>query len=502
MASHPTVAEDARLPILRTCLLLAALSLAGLLVAGYHPAAEDGGIYMAAIEHNLTPSLFHADSSFLTVKLQATEYDKCIAGIVRATHIPLEPLLFGLHLLTIFAFLAACYRIACSCFAQECARWSGVTLVALFFTLPITATGLYIVDQNLVPRTIASALVLFAVDFVLRRRLGWAAAFLLLTIPVHPVIAAFGISLCFFLTVPWRKPTSGLRGMALLLLPFGWLLHSIPTPAALHNAISMHHYCSLAEWTWYEWLGVIAPIGLLLWYSHLARQERPGSVNIQRLATRTAIYSTFQLAVAMAVMLPPALERLRPTEPMRYLHLHYVVSILLGGCFLGERLLQRKPWRWAVAFIPVALGMFLAQRALYPATPHLELPGLRASNPWVQTFEWVRTNTPQDAYFALGAEYLHEDGEDGQGFRAIAQRSALADQFKDSGMVLTSPVLAERWQREVAAQKAVRGGWQHVTAQDLRTLKAQFGVDWAIVENPIALPCPYHNGKLAVCRID
>ncbi len=494
-------AEKAQLPLLRTCLLLAALTLVGLLVAGYHPTAEDGGVYMAAIEHDLNPALFHADSQFLTVKLEATEYDKCIAAVVRLTHLPLAQLLFGLHLLTIFAFLAACYRIVCNCFQQEFARWSGVTLVALFFTLPITATGIYIVDQNLVPRTIASAMVLFAVDFALRRRMGWAGVFLLLTIPVHPVIAAFGISLCFFLLMPWRKPASGLIGMASL-FPIGWLLHYSPTPAALHDAISMHHYCSLAEWTWYEWLGVIAPIGLLLWYRHLARQENPENANVQRLATRTAIYSAFQLAVAMVVMLPPSLERLRPTEPMRYLQLHYVVAILLGGCFLGERLLQRKLWRWAAVFIPVALGMFLAQRALYPATPHLELPGMRSTNPWVQTFEWVRANTPPDAYFALGPEYLHQDGEDGQGFRAIAERSALAEQFKDSGMAVTSPLLAERWEREVAAQNTVQGGWQHVTAEDLRALKAQYGVDWAIVENPVALPCPYHSGKLAVCQIN
>jgi hypothetical protein len=143
---------------------------------------------------------------------------------------------------------------------------------------------------------------------------------------------------------------------------------------------------------------------------------------------------------------------MRPLEPMRYLHLLYVLTILLGGCFLGEYVLRQHVWRWAALFVPAALGMFMAQRALFPATPHLELPGIHSSNPWVKSFEWIRNNTPEDAYFALGPEYMHRPDEDNQVFRAFALRSALADSFKDSGMVLTSPTLAVRWQREVTAQ--------------------------------------------------
>jgi hypothetical protein len=99
---------------------------------------------------------------------------------------------------------------------------------------------------------------------------------------------------------------------------------------------------------------------------------------------------------------------------------------------------------------------------------------------------------------------MHRPGEDNHGFRALALRSALADNVKDSGMVLTSSPLAVRWQREVAAQKAGHGDWQHVSAGDLRRLKAQFGVNWVILERPAAvmLECPYQNDRLEVCRID
>ncbi len=465
-------------------------------------------MYLAAIQHNLNPRLFRVDVDFFALKLQATVFDKWFAAAVRITHIPVGAMALIWHLLTIFAILAACYRIASRCFEHEYARWCGVALVTVFFTLPVSGTALYIVDQNLVPRAIATALALFAVDFVLGQRYVAAFALLVVASLFHPIIAAFGFSLCFFLVLPW--PLAGPRRatplVAAFAIPVGWLFHPTAPSPALRTAINMHGYCDLSRWAWYEWLGAIAPVFLLLWFAHMARRgtQSPRRTVLEHLATRTAVYGVFQFAVALLIMLPPALERLRVLEPMRYLHLLYVLMILLGGCFVGENILRQHRWRWAALFVPAALGMFLAQRALYPASPHLEFSGIHSSNPWLQSFEWIRNNTPEDAYFALGPDYLHRPGEDSHGFRALALRSALADRWKDSGMVLTSPPLAERWQREVAAQTPDHRDWQHISADDLRSMKAQFGVNWVILERPSALTldCPYKNDQLEVCRID
>lgn len=498
----------------RTSLLLAALTVLGILVAGYHPGAEDDGVYLAAIQHDLNPGLFRADADFFALKLQATMFDKLVAASIRITHVPVAVMELVWHLLTIFAILAACYRIASRCFEHEYARWCGVALVSVFFTLPITGTALYIVDQNLLPRAIATALVLFGLDLVLEKRYAAALTLVAVAFLFHPIIAAFGLSLCFFLAIQWPSP--GLRqampqtaplqaafAIPASAIPIQWLFE--PTSPALHMAINMHHYCVLSSWAWYEWLGVFAPIFLLLWFARMARHNAQTGERtvLEHLATRTAVYGVFQFFVALLIMLPPSLERMRALEPMRYLHLVYVLMILLGGCFVGEKILSRKVWSWAVLFVPAALGMFLAQRALYPASPHLELPGVHSSNPWLQSFEWIRNNTPENAYFVLGPDYMHRPGEDSHGFRALALRSQLADNVKDSGMVLTSSPLAVRWQREVTAQNAGHEDWQHVSGDDLRRLKAQFGVDWVILELPTAvkLDCPYKNDALEVCRI-
>lgn len=489
----------------RRFLPLAALTVLGVLVAGYHPGAEDDGVYLAGIQHNLNPGLFRVDADFFAVQLQATVFDKVVAASVRITHIPVGVMALTWHLLSIFAILAACYRIASRCFEHEYARWCGVAMVTVFFTLPVAGTALYLVDQNLHPRAIATALALFAVDAILRRRHVAGFTLAVLAFPFHPIMAAFALSLCCFLAVPWppvraEAEVGAVPVVMAMAVPLGWVFE--PTSPLWRAATNNCTCYFLTRWAWYEWLGAIAPVFVLLGFAWMAR--RRGAALLERLATRTAVYGVFQFAVALLMALPPALERLRPLQPMRYLHLLYILMTLLGGCFIGENLLREHRWRWAALFVPAALGMFMAQRALYPASPHLELPGVHSSNPWLQSFEWIRNNTPEDAYFALGPEYTHRPGDDSHGFRALALRSALADNGKDSAVVTQVPRLATRWQREVAAQNAGHPDWQHVSAADLRSLKAQFGVNWAILERPseLGLDCPYENDRLKVCRID
>ena len=77
------------------------LTLLGVLVAGYHPGAEDDGVYLAAIQHNLNHRLFRADADFFALKLQATVFDKLMAASVRISHVPLPAMALAWHLLTI-----------------------------------------------------------------------------------------------------------------------------------------------------------------------------------------------------------------------------------------------------------------------------------------------------------------------------------------------------------------------------------------------------------------
>jgi hypothetical protein len=143
--------------------------------------------------------------------------------------------------------------------------------------------------------------------------------------------------------------------------------------------------------------------------------------------------------------------------------------------------------------------MFLVQWELIDAGAHLELPSTVSANPWLQAFAWISQNTPIGAYFALDPQYLAAPGEGFHSFRALAERSQLADGYKDAAVVTQVPTLAQAWQRQQLAQ----AGWLRFQLADFERLKAEFGVDWALVSYPapLGLGCEWHNRALAVCRI-
>ena len=185
---------------------------------------------------------------------------------------------------------------------------------------------------------------------------------------------------------------------------------------------------------------------------------------------------------------------------MRSLHLLYVFLFVICGGLLGQWVLKNQLWRWMALFTPMCLGMWFAQKQLFEATEHLELPGRGSSNQWVQAFDWIREHTPRDAYFALNPDHMELPGEDQHGFRAIAERSMLADRIKDSGAVSMFPALANAWREQVRSQD----NWTHFQLEDFRRLKQMYDVDWMVWEGKPAagLQCPYSNAAVRVCRID
>jgi hypothetical protein len=181
---------------------------------------------------------------------------------------------------------------------------------------------------------------------------------------------------------------------------------------------------------------------------------------------------------------------------MRSLQLVYIFMFLALGGVLGEYLLQRRVWRWLALFVPVGAGMFLVGGSLYPRSRRIEWPVAQAAgDPWLEAFYWIRGNTPKDAVFALDPEYMRRDDE--HGFRAVAERSSLADAVKDSGAAAMFPAMAEDWKQQQEAQ----AGWARFGPADYARLRREYGVDWVVVEGAGAgLVCPYRNARLSVCQ--
>jgi hypothetical protein len=190
---------------------------------------------------------------------------------------------------------------------------------------------------------------------------------------------------------------------------------------------------------------------------------------------------------------------------MRFLHLVYLLMFLIAGGLIGQHVLGKHLYRWVLLFIPLSAGMFYAQRQMHPSTAHLELPGRAPSNDWLRAFAWIRQNTPANTLFALDPYYMQLPGEDFHGFRALAERSTLADMIKDPGMVARIPSLAPRWQRETEATS----NWQNFQPADFESLKNAFGVSWVMLsksdartQSSAGMICPYENGSVKVCQVE
>ncbi|MFZ0761721.1 MAG: hypothetical protein WAM69_17380 [Candidatus Sulfotelmatobacter sp.] len=489
----------------KTLGILLLLTLGALLVHGYHPYAEDAEIYLPGVEKILHPQLFPVGREFFLSHANLTLFPNLVALSLRITHLPMEVGLFLWHLASIFLLLLACWELSGLLFppAHGNARWGGVCLVAALLTIPVAGTALYIVDQYLNPRNLAAFAAIFAVARTLDRKYIRAALWLAFAASVHPLMAAFSFSFCALLAVVDRfEDKAGISAAFPAVtglccwLPFGISLDP-PTSPAYHAAALRHQFHYIQLWRWYEQLGILAPVALLWWFARVARARQWHRLNL--VCRSLIVYDLIYFFAALVVDLPARFESLARLQPLRSLHLLYMLMFLIMGGFLGEFVLKNRVWRWLALFLPLCTGMFIAQRALFPADAHIEWPGVASRNPWAQSFVWIRDHTPIDAVFAINPEFMQLPGEDSTGFRCLAQRSRLADSSKDSGAVTMFPELADDWWSQVQAQTP----WKSFRVEDFLRLKSKYHVSWVVVQQPgiAGLDCAYQNSAVRVCRI-
>ena len=475
------------------------LTAAALLVHGYHPYAEDAEIYLPGIEKILHPQLFPQGQEFFASHANLTFFPNLIAFSLRVTHLPLETGLFIWHVASIFLLLLACWQLSGLLFENARARWCGVCLVAGLLTIPVAGTALYIVDQYLNPRNLAAVAGTFAVAAMVRKKYLTVGLWLIFAACVHPLMWVFPASWCaLWVLLRWfedRKP--GLEeslSTAALLVPVLSLTQQ--TADAYQSTARMHNYFYIQKWEWYELVGALAPIALFWWFGTISRTRR--WTVAERVANAFAIYNVIYFVVALILDLPPSLAVLARVQPMRSLHLLYIVLFVFIGGMLGEYVLKGRIWLWLVLFLPLGTGMFFAQRALFPASAHIEWPGAAPKNPWTEAFLWARENTPQDALFALDPHFMAVPGEDAVGFRCVAERSRIADRVKDIGVVSMFPPLAEEWLAQVDALR----DWKNFNRNDFARLRANYNVSWVVVQRSsnVVLDCPHENSVVRVCH--
>jgi MFS family permease len=474
--------------------LVPTLAMAGLilLVHGYHYGVEDEAIYLPAVKQILNPTLYPHDSRFFAAQTGLTAFPAVMAFLSRVSHLSVHATFFVVYCFSVVAFVWVLELLAGKIFREARSRWAAVLVPCALWTMPVAGTALFIMDQHLHPRNLATIALLVAVLAVLEGRFAMAPAALAVAAAIHPLMALYGASLVvMFAKRGWALHLAGLA----VGIPLGWYWLPPVAPASRQAANS---YYFLSQWEWYEWVGIVGPLVILMACGRWARERAP---MVGRVAQALVRFGVFYFVVALLFSFVPRFAQLAALQPMRSLQPIY----LFMGFFAGGILVLwfgRHPAVLMVLFLGLCGGMFYAQREEFPATPHVEWPGLKPSNEWLLAYDWIRQNTPVAAYFAMNPRYMERPGADFHGFRALAERSALADQIEDKAVASLAPALAEEWWTETEALR----DWSGFDAHAMGRLKARFGVDWVLLErdNPPrlgGLECPYENRRLRVCRM-
>ena len=504
----------------------ALLTLPAFAIAGYHPFAEDGGVYVAGIRKLLDPALYPTCTAFVTEHLRFSLFAPAVAALVRLTHLSLESVLFALYLVSIWATLYAGWMVIARVTPHLIERIGAVALFACWLTLPIAGTSLMLMDPYLTARSLTTPLTLAALAWALAARPAgssrtatetgdprlasetWvrllpSAAALLIAALLHPLMAGYGLSAVLLLACSTSRSASIRRDGPRTLLACALLaaiavqLKAPPESAAYLQIVHTRYYWFPFAWRWYEQLGLLAPLLLVHWLTLPQRASKPA----QHLARAAIPLGVIALLIATLF----AREGLHThlvarLQPLRAFQLVYEPMILLLGAWLGRTLLQRHVWEWALTLTAMAAVLFTAQRATYPNSAPIEWPWAKPRNPWEQAFLWARDHTQKDALFALDAHYITEGRhEDAQCFRAIAQRSALPDYSKDGGEASITPALTDSWQAGQTAQTNL----DTVSDTDRLQRLAPLGVTWIILQtpSPTMWTCPYSNTTVKVCQL-
>jgi hypothetical protein len=492
------VGPNTRLPILR----LAALTVVAFFLHGYHLGVEDAEIYLPAVKKIAHPSLYPYATEFFLAHGHLSLFSPLLAGTAILTHLPVDWTILAWYVASLFGMLLSGWLVAAACFESSRARWSAVLIMTAVLTMPATNTGLLLMDPYLTARSLSTPLTLFTLAGLLERKYALAAVGVLLTAVIHPQMVVY---LAFLIGVLWlmgrakreaQKPEPVLVGSFVGLLPGGF--HLAPASGPYREALYSRDYFFLYNWSWYHWVGMLAPLAILAWFwKGNLRGTRAG---FARLSFAMIPFGLLSIAAAALISSTPSLDMFARLQPLRTFHLITIVLVLLLGGVIGEFAAKGRPWVIAAVAIPLAVGMFFVARETYPNSPQIEWPSTTSTNAWVNTLLWVRENTPQDAVFAVDSRYFLQPGIDAHGFRAISERSALATYYKDGGVVSLFPDLAEEWKQMSNATY----GLDHFQAQDFARLQIEYpAVSWVVVHGPPppGMNCPYDRQGYAVCRI-
>ena len=203
-------------------------------------------------------------------------------------------------------------------------------------TMPATNTGLLLIDPYITARSFSTPLTLFALASILEQRFTRVVIAMLLTALIHPQMVLY---LLFLIGVMWvadRRKHAVLEPIPVIpaivgVFPTGFQFSR--ASGAYREALYSRDYFFLYNWTWYHWLGMLAPLAILAWFWRgNVRGTRPG---FQRISFALIPFGLLSILAAV-VLCFPEFEMFVRLQPLRSFHLITFVFVLLLAGVIGE----------------------------------------------------------------------------------------------------------------------------------------------------------------------
>jgi hypothetical protein len=263
---------------------------------------------------------------------------------------------------------------------------------------------------------------------------------------------------------------------------------------AYREAALSRSYYFLANWRWFEVVGLIAPLVLMAFAAKICGLRS----TVGKLCAASVLVGSAACLSSLLFVHPSHPDLLMRLQVLRSFHIIYAIGLIMIGGFVLHLFKGRSAFIAAALFLAALAATCYGDHLAYRASALIEWPGKPPANPWEQAFLWIRTHTPQNAVFAADASALDSKGEDEQGFRALSERSTLNDN-KDEGVASLFPADAAVWRKRRNAELGLNQENDQERMERLRP----YGVTWILLP-PAArtsLNCPYRNSVVAVCRL-
>jgi hypothetical protein len=471
---------------------------------GYRYGVGDQAFYIPSVTQHLDPGLFPRDRMLLHVQDRFMAFDDLSALFVKATHVPLPVVWFGLYMSSLLLLFGAAVVIGRHFYRS----WWTVALLAALLTFRhrITQTGANSLEAYFQPRLLACAVGLCAIACYVRGRMVLTLALVATAFLIHPTTALwFGVWITVAIAVSersWRAYMLGVfaggAGVA------GWMLLFGPLRAGLRTmdprwaaVLAGKDYIFPHDWTATFWIVNLGYVGVIAAaYLFRRREGIAGTRELGLVAGALALLGVFLVSwMLMREWVVVALQ----FQPSRVFWMLDLFATIYVAWLLGEKgagvIFQkndsgtffRKALVAAVIAIAAARGVYVTYQE-HGGAPLVSVHLPRDN--WTYAMAWLAT-TPTSSHVLADPGHAWKYGSS---VRVAAQRDVYLEEVKDTAVALYSRDVAMR----VLGRIQDASSFDSLTPERALAMARQYDLNYLVIDRDMNLPLAYRNTQFRI----